>query len=71
MTEKSTLKRFVLEYEQFFNGTVDMTPITEFLDIAPIKDAPESRINEGTLDWRSCEIDFIRALALYFQTRRF
>jgi len=53
----------VLEYEQFFNGRVDMTPVTEFLKIAPITNVPESRINEGTRDWKSCEIDFICALA--------
>ena len=53
----------ILEYEQFLNGAVDMSPVTEFLGIKTIANPPESRINEGTRNWHSCQVDFIRALA--------
>ncbi len=53
----------ILEYEEFLNGAVDMSPVTSFLAIKPIANPPASRINEGTRNWHSCQVDFIRAIA--------
>lgn len=52
----------VIEYESFFDGTVDFSAITNFLGISPISGVSQTRINEGEYDWHKCFVNYCRAV---------